>query len=1221
MNPSPITNRFPISLLERIQGRGLLAVLASGLLLAACSHAAAGTDTSSSEGSDAAADATDDDAPTDVATTDVADDSGASDAGSDIAKAEVAVDVLPDVPEVTWECTQDNDCFSKMNPICQTISCVDHVCGKPVLKTGANVCCLPADCPAQLGSIPSCNTAIGQCEYKVDSTYCPGKEYPLPKVGFESAGNIGGFTTKVTTSAANSTVNWQVSAKRAHSGKASLYFGNECGNYNTSASAATSCQATGAAAKVAGTLTSPELVLPKDVKTGQVKPAMLHYWVWIDAEPMFLTGNSTLAGTSCTGCALDQTCVNLGTGSKDTCLTEKDTLNVAVNGAIVQPTVVWSSAKIGKTTQGDPNNVSGWQHRVINLAGFGASATVTWTFNSVDGVNNDYEGVYIDDVTVETLCATAATTCDSATACAGDASNLCAINACTFYDNVTNQGYCFADQKPGCCAGQADCDDANACTIDSCAQPAGVATGNCSNVPDASNPQCCLASNLFAEGYENGISAWKNIGSNSTTVFWRVNPTGGTTGSKSLVFTDSTYASYDDPKLTGGGPKGTICSPEVQLQSGTLYDVAKFQLNLITEWCGQPPPYTNPPGSGTTCTTNAQCTKPGELCNTVLGVCALSVPLDKLTVTFSTGGQYCGVSGCSNLVSNIKTPLWSSDAIQGCSQSKYLEVDLALDQFAGKKGRVCFTFDAGDASGNGFPGASIDDFSMDVACQKKECSINTDCDVKCKPTIEKGLCQSNGLCGACAPSGICKQDADCDDGDKCTTDTCVQGVCANALTAGCCAEKSEVDNESFEGSKGTTLPTGWVAAFATAAVSITGDPYDQTLKWHISADNFFGTTGQYSLYFGNTLGNYDAGSLKVPYGLVTTGAQAIPVNGTTILSFHLNLSTEWDAPAVFSVPSMQGTPFAVDRLRVGFVDAANPTNITWAWSSYDISGTTNGQWTAVAVEVPAALAGKSVKIAWEFDAGNPKNNNHIGPYVDGVNLWTTCTAPVCVTDALCAPPLPDPCKSYICKFDEPNKAFSCDTPFKAGPGCCQPTSPLPAVSFESALISPMTPSADPGILTHWQVVNHKYLNGKYEVYFGNPKVWNYDDPNGTCGAVKSELDSPVLKIGTNTKQTAQLQFSIWADIEPPQGKFQTEHFKVSVLHGGKTDLIWDATDPVTGLKAGQFKTKQNIVKSLQAYQGLNINILFQFDSGDCTLNDKFEGIYLDDIQVTEPCTP
>ncbi len=1219
MNRSLISNRCTPSVLELLKSQRILLVLATGLFLAGCPAKTTAVNDSGP---------VDDTGPTDDVGVDTSDDTGASDAGSDAAVdtgPDVQPDIQPDVPpaDVPPECTSDDQCYKikNANSICQTTTCAAGKCTDPVLKSGTNVCCADADCAEVTCQTGACNKDKGQCEYSLQANCCPDKETPLQKVKFED-GTLGGFTSSVSTAATGSTVNWQVSTKRSHTGKAAAYFGNECYNYDTSATAATSCQSTGAAAKVTGKLTTTEIVIPKDTN-GQYKPTVLHYWLWLQADPSFLTTNPGNAGTSCTSCAIDQVCVNFGNGAKDACMTETDVLTVSVNGT-AGPTPVWSSVAIDKSTGGK------WVHRVINLAGFGPTVTVTWQFATLNGVNNQYEGVYLDDIEAETLCATDNTACDKNTpTCANASGNPCTITACTFYDNVTDKGICFGDMKSGCCAGVADCQDNNTCTIDACSnQVSGAATGTCSNVPDASQSQCCLPSNLFGDAFENGISAWKNIGSNSTAVGWKVNPIGGCDGSQSLVFTDSTFQSYADPKLTTQGPKGTICSPEVQLQSGTLYDVVSFNVNLISEWCGQLT-YNNPPGSQIPCTLPSDCTIAGESCNTVLGECALSAPLDKLSVTFQTGGQYCGAVDpktgsveCSSVVSNIALPLWSSDKINGCTDGKCQSVELHLDQFAGKKGRVCFTFDAGDPSGNNFSGPSIDNFSMDISCQNTICKVDGDC--SCKPIIEAGHCDPSGagLC-SCIPTGKCVASADCDDKDSCTVDTCVQGTCDSVLTAGCCSEKAQVAYESFETSKGTTLPTGWATSFATAAASPTGDPYDTTMKWHISGDNFYGTSPDlWSLYFGNTLGNYDAGSTKVPYGLVTSEPVTVGAAGTTIVTFHLNLSTEWDAPATFAIPQFNGTVFAVDRLRFGFADAATPTNITWAWSSYDIGGTTNGVWTTISVKVPAALAGKSVLLAWEFDAGNPKNNNHIGPYIDGISMWTTCTPPVCVPDSDCVPTTPDVCKSYACSLNEPTKTFSCATAFKAGPGCCQPGAPLPAVTFESGVLtgSNLTPTATPGVLVNWQVVPHKHMDGKYELYFGNPLKWNYDDPVANCGGVSGTLDTQPLKIDVNPKQSAQLQFSLYADIEQPVGSFQTEHFQVIVKQGVQAPkVIWDATDPVYGLKSSQYKSKQNIVLPLTPYQGLNIVIEFRFDSGDCSLNDKYEGIFLDDIQVTEPC--
>lgn len=1180
------------------------------------------------------------------------------DGGTSDATPDLPPDVPVDVPEVgsdavipdactdpTKCCTTDNDCLPLANTTCQ-----DAVCdaGKCVVtkKTGSNVCCDDTDCngdKAPICNTGSCNKSTGTCNFEPKADCCPNQATILQKVGFETVGSLDGFAGTCTTGTAGSTVAWQISNKRSHSGKSSLYLGNECYNYDTSANASTQCQSTGAGLGLSCNLNSPALSIPLDKGTKQPIPAILTYWIWIDAEPM-LKDSGVTEGKNCNPpCDLTKSCVNF-TG-KDVCAAEKDVLTVKVNGTAVASTIVWSSLKIGKNTGGQ------WQHRVVNLAGFGSDFTVSWQFNTIEGTNNQYEGVYIDDVEVKSTCPNL---CDSKTPCALPVTdppappNPCAISDCTYYDNVSDKGLCFFDLTPGCCAGVNDCNDNNQCTIDQCTIPSGVETGACSNVPDASNSQCCLASNTLTDGFENGMSAWQTS-TNSTKVKWQINPTAGTGGGKALQYSDSSFSSYAD----GSGPThvvGTACSPETTLQSGTLYNLASFQLKLYTEWCGQTS-YSNPAGSLTACTTS--CTAPGEVCDATLKKCVLGQKIDELRVTFKTGGQYCGLSGCNASAGLVAVPLWSSDAVKGCLDPDASLIKVPLDAYAGKKGRVCFTFDTGDTSGNQHPGAIVDDFKLDISCvdPKVKCDTDKECDSKCKPIVEKGKCQADiCLCekvkDVCDPNAS-NASAQCDDNNACTTDTCLAGgKCDNVQTdPSCCSDQAQFKDESFEAQKGASLPPNWTATQATIPASYTGEPFDTTLKWHVDSSNFNAENNgdQFSLYFGNpTLATFDTGVKTVPYGLVTTSEFVMPANGTTIAMFKVSLSNEWNSPAEFKIPEYKGTVFAVDRLRVGVTSAVDNSNITWFWSSYDIGGTTNGKWVSAAavVPIPSGLAGKKVKLAFEFDAGTPKNNNFAGAYIDNLDVFTTCTEPECVAtnDPKCIPAGgADACKSYSCAVDTKAKSFKCQTDFKPGPTCCQPTTPLPVVTFESAISDKMTGTCDAqkpdgAGKVNWQVIPHKYLNGKYEYYMGNPAQFNYDDGNKTsassvdqnCCEVKCTNDSPVMKLSQTPGKGAQITFTTWVDIEQPTVSgttvFASEKFQLIAKYGANETILWDSSDQKAGLKANQYKTKQTITIQIPpVLQGQTVVFEFKFDSTDGLFNDKFEGIFLDDISVTEPC--
>ena len=1197
-------------------GMGILALILS----AACSNKQTPTDTTPTED---AADASDDSGASDVGGDDVGTDAVTSDLqpqdAPDVQQPDVPVDI-----DAGWECDKDpnTECADKFNDVCEDIACTDHKCVK-TKKAGANVCCSDSDCATLTCQTKSCNLATGTCEYQIIPSCCPDQQVLLQNESFESQGNLGAFSGKVTTPP-NGNVQWQVSNKRSHTGKSSVYLGNECYNYDTSATAANSCQSTGQGAKVVASLSLP-LSIPLDPVAKTPKPAILSYWVWLEAEPSYLaSGTGITAGTKCPPCGPDQVCAKVADQPNDACLTEPDVLTVQINGQSVTPTVVWASTKLpNKTTNGQ------WQHHVVNLAGFGGAPTISWVFNTQNGSANQFEGLYLDDIEAKTLCADDDTTCNATKACKKltdctiTAPGDTAHGACTAFDNVSDSGLCLGDNVAGCCVGVADCADKNGCTVDSCVIEGSNTTGQCSNVPDASNTQCCQPQNLLSDSFENGLGAWTQKLSNSSNVQWRVNPAGGLNGSKALVFTDGSFTSYNDKNIVAG-PKGTICAPEVTLKAGTLYNLASFKIRMQTEWCGQPA-YKNPNGSQTACKTDGDCTTLGEGCYN--GLCSYNGKTDELRVLFLTGGQYCGKSGCSAAPGKVADPLWSSDAILGCADPAFQPQFVALDQYAGKKGQVCFTFDAGDSAGNTFLGVALDDYKLDIACKKTEkpCASDAECDKYCAAGFETGLCLANE-CAQCQPiPGVCKDNSWCDDKNACTTDTCAGGTCQYATPDPlCCDAQTLVGDQSFEAEKGAGLPTGWTSSPASVPQSLWGTTYDTTLKWQVSGSNYFGENPSdlYSLYFGNpTLLNYEVPQ-KAAYGLVTSPVMTVPSTGTTLLTFHVALSTEWDPPAVYQPVVIGGQEFPVDRLRIGVVDATDATQISWIWTSASIKGSTSGKWINQAAKVPAQWAGKKVKLAFEFDAGTDKQNNHTGAYIDTVSFYSVCTPPACVTDGDCAPATPDPCILDTCLQDQTSKAFSCAKTFQAGPNCCEPSTPLATASAESSLLAPFQQFSTPGKLVAWNVVPHKYLNGKYEYYFGNPSKYNYDD-GGSTTPVSGELDSPVLTLSADPNKTAIVTFTVWADLEQPTASgVHAENFALWAAYGASEVKIWDAYDKTTGLKSNQWKSKQTITVPVpEVLKSQKIILKFKLDSGtDGIDNDKYQGVFLDDIQLQEPCS-
>ena len=140
-------------------------------------------------------------------------------------------------------------------------------------------------------------------------------------------------------------VTWQLTNKQAISTPFSLYFGNPNGaNGPTLNNGET----------VAGKVVTPAVTLPAD------GPHLLRVWAFIDCEALF---------------------------SRDVV-----TLYVRTNG---QDTPVWTKADIGGTTG------LSWEELEVDLSPLnlgGKSIQLVFGFDSIDNINNDYQGLYFDDI-------------------------------------------------------------------------------------------------------------------------------------------------------------------------------------------------------------------------------------------------------------------------------------------------------------------------------------------------------------------------------------------------------------------------------------------------------------------------------------------------------------------------------------------------------------------------------------------------------------------------------------------------------------------------------------------------------------------------------------------------------------------------------------------------------------------------------------------------------
>jgi hypothetical protein len=171
-----------------------------------------------------------------------------------------------------------------------------------------------------------------------DSAKNPTGWTPVAGVSAVSQGFESGVATGWTLTNTDASVGWKVSSKKASGGTYALYYGDPAkGNYDSGA-------------KNQGTAAMPALTLTAG------KKAALTFSLWIDTE----------AGTS-----YDRLMVKVGS------------------------TVVWEKNKTQTVT------MKTWQQVSVDLtAHAGQSVVITFEFDTVDGVSNTTEGVYIDDLTV-----------------------------------------------------------------------------------------------------------------------------------------------------------------------------------------------------------------------------------------------------------------------------------------------------------------------------------------------------------------------------------------------------------------------------------------------------------------------------------------------------------------------------------------------------------------------------------------------------------------------------------------------------------------------------------------------------------------------------------------------------------------------------------------------------------------------------------------------------
>jgi len=771
----------------------------------------------------------------------------------------------------------------------------------------------------------------------------------------------------------------------------------------------------------------------------------------------------------------------------------------------------------------------------------GQSIDIEWAFDTVDGMGNVFEGIYLDDIRV----ATYSSTCQAGggNTCLDESS--CTRDECVEFSNSANkEGFCLNDAYDAFCTecpgGLSDCVGAGpypedpVCWPPTCGPVDGWVEGveYCQWLP---NPACCTPDDLdvyYDEGFESGTE---------TSGLAFDDPTGGV----GWQIVDGIGAEDDlDPDTFGlyfGDPSGwtydcglDLCEGCVTTGLVDLTDIAPqafakltFQLKMATEWDQYEPEDYIPD----------------------LGVDTLSLLAVK--------------------PDDSEVPLWDSDAIKGTTQGLITPVWVALAPVVGENVRLKFCFSTGvvDVPLNDFWGVMVDEIVVESVCESV-CSVDSDCpdpgdcfQAKCTG----GSCHSEQIPECCTA----EINTECDDEDPCTDDSCAVDEKLCVHTPGgdpaCCTPKPQVAQQQLD--TGDLAANGWTVLDTACWIEPVTQKPDGTCntedgetcgtcptecgackaRWQVVDHDAFSLPT--SLFFGNadtwTYENQVGQKTAAAFGRVAGPTVTLPPYGTALFSFKLKLETEhcqacqnFQAPAPYDeVRVLVQTTNKIDTPTWKYVLVSNVPAVVWnSVYDWDFNGCTadaacNAIWKQVTVDTKGLnLTGKYVRFVLEFDSHDEFSNAFGGAYLDDFVISTACDPlPECSTGFDCAeasPEAPD-CTIEKCKNGK------CDVGTNPNVVECSQTVEIAAYDFDGGTCT-MDGWSDlslGGTQVKWQSdqAQNYTPNGKCSLYFGNPVKKNYACPAG-AKSVTSVVRSPELDV-TGHEKDIKLRFWLWQDLD------------------------------------------------------------------------------------------
>ena len=297
----------------------------------------------------------------------------------------------------------------------------------------------------------------------------------------------------------------------------------------------------------------------------------------------------------------------------------------------------------------------------------------------------------------------------------------------------------LCQHQPSCCTDDSECGQESECAVPACVvADAEVGTNKCVLLPTG-NDGCCAPLMFFA-GFDDGTLGGLEVSNAFMEVGWQL--------TENTQANSPPGALWYGSALTGDYDNGTFNSGEARL-----------------------PPITLPAGVDS------------------------EVELD-LFLDIEPGFSFDRLEiHLLDIETGVTTVIW--DKSKAFLYGGWFTLALPLQAFGGRSVELSIFFDTFDNQENGGQGVFVDNIRITSTCTPTVCAQDADCDdghAFTDDTCAVPEGQTTGQCVYSENSAYCVTYLDCDDGEPCTFNACVNNECYFAENTACCLSDADCDD-------------------------------------------------------------------------------------------------------------------------------------------------------------------------------------------------------------------------------------------------------------------------------------------------------------------------------------------------------------------------------------------------------------------------------------------